>query len=568
LRAWGHLRSAARELTAWRSLPAWTLAALFTVSMAAGRHIVYSGTTSAGLAANYMTPMTALDFAVAVISMPVCVLMLLALAGAVDDPGMRLLASFRSATPRDISVRAMAAVATALFVAWLPYILTYAPGNVLPDSLTSHPRGSVAYMLVVRAFVYLGKALGDTNIGVFAYTLTQSLLMATVLAFGVILLRRRGAPAAWCVATVAYFAFVPVFPIYALNVQKDTAFSLFLVLLTLFLYEVARSEGGLLRSGRGIAAFAIAGTGAILFRSNGIYVVVATVLALLVFYRSGHRRFYSAAAAMLAVVLLIQGPVYGVVGFKRPPFVEAVGIPLQQMAYVVTTRGEIDASERRFLDQLLPYALWPSAYSPALVDSIKWNARFDEAFLDANKMRFAATWSSIGAKNPVAYAKAYCLQTFGFWKIGAHDAYGYADTRVTKNRRGIRAVDLFAAITGFSIKPALDATRGPDGRSGYVSVGFLLWIMLLAAVLVLLRRRTAHVLPMIPCVALWLSVMVATPVAFSLRYVFALALCLPGFLLAPFSGASQRGPAAETEQEQDPWEDERHGARPCTGCPP
>jgi hypothetical protein len=546
---WTRLEFAARNLAKRRSLSAWACSALFTGSAVAGGHIAYSGPISAGLAVNHMTPMSPLDFAAVIVATPVFALILLVLADAIEDPGARLLARLRPDTPHRFSPRAMAVLAATFLIAWSPYILTYAPATVLPDSLTALPRGPLAYTAIVRAFVYLGNALGDANIGVFAYSLCQSLLMAAVLAFGVTWIRHRGAPAVWLVAAGAYFAFVPVFPIYALNMQKDTPFSLFLVPLSLLLYEVARSDGALLRSSRGIAAFVATGAGAVFLRSNGIYVVVGTVAALLLFYRKGHLRFYRAVAVLLAAVVLIQGPGYQVLGRQNPPFVEAVGVPLQQMAYVVSSNGAIDAGERVFLDRLLPYELWPRVYAPSLVDTIKWHPRFDEAYLSANKMRFFSTWGCMLVKNPAAYTEAYFLETFGFWKLGARDSYGYADTRVTENLRGIHAIDLFAAVTGVSIKPMLDATRGPEGRDGFVSIGFLLWIMFFAAVLLLLRRRTAYVLAVVPCVALWLSVMVATPAAFGLRYVFALALCLPGFLLLPFVGVSWLGPAGEERQD-------------------
>lgn len=522
-----------------RAVAAWAFAALFVSSIAVGRHVVFSGDIVAGLARNYMTPLTIADALLVLLGTPVVAVLVVLLAGGIEYwSGTR---AKRSAEPIPFRLAAVLwlLLATVLLAAWAPYILTYAPGSVMSDSLYSiagdrtnhHP---ILFTAIVHAFARAGEASGDINRGILAYTVAQSLVLALSFSAGIVWALKRGAPRLWAVGSVGYFALVPVFPIYAISVQKDPLFSLFVTLLAVVAFAVAHGKGAPLGSGKGIALFLVAAVLVLFFRNNGVVVVLATALAMLLFYRRGYLGFYAAVAALLVVTILIQGPGYDALQVRRNTFVESIGIMLQQVGYVVASDGDINEEQQKFLSGMLPYEEWRNAYAPCLVDTLKWNPAFNGEYLNANRVVFLRTWADLLGNNPAAYAQAYALTTHGFWKTGAKNQYGFADTKIVPNELGVAPTDLFEELTGTSIKAQLDATRGDDGSGGYFGAGLFIWITLLAATVMILRRKERFVLALAPLIALWASVMIATPVAFSLRYVFAFAICLPGILLLPF----------------------------------
>lgn len=530
-------------------MPAWVFSAMFVGSVVLGRTIVFSGGISDSVARTYMRPLGALDLAILVVGVPLCALLVMVLAAAVDRANaVRTARTGIEDAPRMTPHRAVGltvAIAALLLLAWSPYILTYAPGSVLPDSMGSlnarpgswsnhHP---IAFTLLVRVFAGAGEATGDINRGVFAFTLFQSLVMAGVLGAAVVWLAKRGVSRGWLAAIVAYFAVVPVFPIYAINMQKDTLFSAALLVLTMIVFDAVTSRGVGLRTARGIAGYLLASILVIFLKNNGVYIVAGTTLALWLTFRETMRPLVGSAMALLVAAMLLQGPGYDALSVERDTFVESVGVPLQQVAYVVVTGGSVTPSEQRYLDRLLPYELWPATYAPTNVDPLKWHPDFDEAYLSATRPQFLRTWAAVVARNPGRCFDAYCLQTFGFWKTGATHRYGFADTYVVENSLGVEPADLLERWTGFSAMPLLDGIRGPEGTSGFVSVGVLVWTVLLCATLLVLTGRSRFLAVLAPCALLWLTVMIATPVAFSLRYVFALALCFPGFPLLPFAGS-------------------------------
>ena len=62
------------------------------------------------------------------------------------------------------------------------------------------------------------------------------------------------------------------------------------------------------------------------------------------------------------------------------------------------------------------------------------------------------------------------------------------------------------------------------------SMGVAFWILVLMIGCVLVRREEGKLLYTLPCLLLWGTVMIATPVATEFRYVYFLMLCTPFYL--------------------------------------
>ena len=515
---------------------------LLAISIVVGEKVVFESWVGYPLDRNYFTAVTPVDalwvaaltalFTVAVSWMPDVV-----------SFARPLVQSGRSHQDRPGDTRWFLGTAAVLAACWLPFVLTYAPGLVVGDSMSSvrmalgiserwsnhHP---VLYTLFVKSTMMLGVELHGVNAGVFIYTLVQYLLMVSAYAVVILWLKRKGVSRGVLVVAVCYYALVPIFPMYAVTMWKDPLFGTMIVLLSILVFEAIRSKGATLRSTHNLVLFTALSLAIVFFRNNGFLIVAGTGFALIAVLRGSPRRFTVTFTSAMVLALLIQGPVFDALNVEKP-FVEAVGVPLQQMAYVKVTGGTISPQEDEFLDNLLPRDLWPSTYAPCIVDSIKWHDEFDEAYLERNQRRFLATWASLLKKNPEAFVKAYILNTFGHWKIGAKNNCEFVKTEIAENSLGIRSVDLVERATGYSLMPLFAKMRGPDGTNGYVSNGLIVWITLLSATTVALMGRGRYVVVLLPYVLGWLTLLVATPVAFGLRYLFMIVAGLPLILLLP-----------------------------------
>lgn len=142
-------------------------------------------------------------------------------------------------------------------------------------------------------------------------------------------------------------------------------------------------------------------------------------------------------------------------------------------------------------------------------------------------------WAQILPSNLSNYIKAYLMNTYGFWSLETKNKYGYVDTYIIDNSYGIKRTDYIEKYLGFSLESKLTK---PD----FLGSGTLMWIMLLSIFLLIINKNYKYILVLLPCIIGWVSIMIATPVAFSLRYVFMLAYALPLMIMLPMLVKNQK----------------------------
>ena len=466
-----------------------------------------------------------------------------------------------------------------LLVSWLPYLLSFAPGSVLDDSLASitpwtngtpltnhHP---VVYSLLVGGFVYLSKILPlSLNAAVFLYSLVQSVCLAGTLAALFYRLQRAGARRWVLAAGIAYAMIVPYFPAYAMILWKDPLYSCALLWLSLLLFDAVRKEGGLPdRAWQVKWSLALLGTA--FLRNNGAFCLLFMAAALLL---SGQRKQFFCTACMTVIVALLfftaQHTVYPLCHIADTEYTEKIGIPLQQLAATVAYKGKMGEEEREFLFKIMPEQEWKERYAPCLADKIKWTDGANMEYISQNKRSFWKVWGNLLLKNPAIYLRAYGMDTFGFWAPGVQNRYGYVDLYITENDLGLHQTDLVQKLFGRTIRPLLKK------RMIWIGSGTLLWMTLGGMLLsILCRKSTSRKISnskisnskisgregsgskisgregekagggdwiiYLPALGNALTVFLATPVAFSLRYVYVFAIGLPLYVLLPFLYAEE-----------------------------
>ena len=370
-------------------------ACLFSACVTVGRHITFGGNVKLKIAENYITPLGAMDI-------PVFIAVALLAAGLMT--AALQYANRRAGKAKDMDagrlIRLGGCFAAVILAAWLPYMLTVAPGNIYGDSLESiqqmlnhgHPTYNhhpMFYTLLVGVFLKIGTVLFQSaNIGVLIYSLFQSCVMLFCIVCVLVLLVYRGVPKLLVGASLAYYMFMPYFPNYAMTMWKDPMFSCMLLLLTLLLYMLYERETADIKW---FFCFFIVGVGTMMMRNNGIYVfAAASAAAAFILRRHAKRLLVSAAAAIVVFCSLtsLATAVWNIHG----DFVENLGIPLQQLGYAVNHNNDFSDEDRAYLYELMPEEVWNYAYRPCLVDTIKWNPRFDVEFLLETKGQFFKVW--------------------------------------------------------------------------------------------------------------------------------------------------------------------------------
>lgn len=434
--------------------------------------------------------------------------------------------------------------------AWLPYFLTYYPGLMTGDSFACLVRAAgwapvnnqqpVFYQLFLRVFYWAGCLLGSINRGVALYSFTQMLLMASALGYALYWCRRRGCPLPYLWGIALFFALNPIYGKYAVTMWKDVLFGGALLLLTLFFADTAQARGENLLTRGGIIHFALVSLAVAFLRSNGIYVLAFAFAALAVFCRVRIKSIGPVLLAALAVVLVIQGPVYRAAGIPQNRFDEAVGVPLQQMVRVAVKDGRMSEQERNFLNRVMPIDRIKESYDPFTVDPIKFSHKFDYTFLSRNKWEFFRDWADMFTKNTKEYIVAHLMLTLGYWHIGTGN--WVVATGVTPwgdETYGVVPYNLFGTLTGINAKPYIESWNddlehfAPVGMSN--NIGTAVWLTAFLALYALVRRRYGRLTALTPIAGLWLTTIMAAPTYCEFRYVFSIFLCAPFLLFLVFS---------------------------------
>lgn len=435
----------------------------------------------------------------------------------------------------------------------IPYLLAYWPGFIFGDSINSinqalgntgysnhHP---VAYTMLIQGCISLAHSLGlSTTSGCALYSLFQTIIMA--LSYSILIqwiVQRLGARKVWAIALIAVFGITPYIATYSIAMWKDPLFSAAIVVITMLLFDLVATKGAIAKTSKAwIPLFAFESIVIVFLRSNGIAIEAILLVGLLACAILNRKRsdckmltVVSAIPAIaIAASLLITGPIYNALGISPNEKVEGLGIPLNQMARVVAYDGDMSESDKEYMSSLLPLEQYQEVYAPTCTDPLKWNAQFNpEPLTDG----FWPHWLSMLVKNPLVYFEAWEMQTFGYWTVNHPSVVFHQGNisggvpRTAEDPRGtpslgIRPKNLFGNDLAYSILPY-------DNYS--IPIGWLTWLLLFISMAFALAKKTKWILPLIPSLALILSLLIASPIWYWERYAAALQFLLP-FYIAMF----------------------------------
>lgn len=424
-------------------------------------------------------------------------------------------------------------------VAYLPYYLTFFPGNCGPDTWESihmllgdipwtnhHPVLFTGLLLVViKATGFLSLT---ASVGVFSFL--QMLSLAAVLAYLTVRVCKMNV--VWPVKVFAALmcAFHPFVGMYSVYLTKDVIFAEILVLLCVKLYDLVKADGALLRNPLECAKLTVLFVLSSMLRNNGIYIGIVMAVVFLLLYRRYWKQILIVFVCVIGLFSVWYGPVFSAIGIEKQSFAEAASIPLQQIGYVIWEGKEFEAEDMAFLEKLMPAERVKEVYQPGYTDPYKFDEEFDDTFLNENVGEFLKVWSRGLTKFLPEYIEAYLHQTAGYWHYGQTNSV--CTQGITENTLGIEQIDVIDRLTGISLEPVLEKLVLAGRKAPVISIlGSMAMQMFMVLLLILQYVRSKNAKQgvfLLPLVILWVTIMVAAPAYCLLRYLF------PVFLLWPF----------------------------------
>ncbi|MCM1173886.1 MAG: DUF6020 family protein [Blautia sp.] len=421
---------------------------------------------------------------------------------------------------------------------WLPYFLYEYPGIMTPDSINQfeqvlhvipysnhHP---FVHTMIFKLFYQIGFFFtSDMVISVSFYTFFQMCFLAFSIFYFLRTLESFRIRQGILILLALFYAIVPYHAVFSVTLWKDIPFAAVVLLFSCTLMRMLREKTLPV-----LAMFVFSGAMICLLRSNGWYGFLFCLPFLLFYYRKSAKKVFPALAAILLTAVIVKYPVMNALHVTQPDFVESISIPVQQIAAVLSHDRELSADQRALIEQVIDTAYVKELYNPAFADNMKELVRAGNPdYLSAHRKEFFRLWVELGLACPADYLKAYIDQTYGYWYPDSF--YPVADGE------GISATDLGVSHTPLIGGPLVIKGKEIALKLGSMlpiysllwSMGVVFWFFLFCAGNAFVRTEKTKLICYLPGFALYLTVMIATPVATDFRYVYFMVFSLPFYLM-------------------------------------
>lgn len=417
---------------------------------------------------------------------------------------------------------------------WLPYFLYHYPGIMTPDSINQFEQalGLIPYSnhhplvhtLLIKSFYHFGLLFtSDMTVAFSFYTFFQMCFMAFCVSYLMKTLSVFNIKLSVCFLLTLFYALVPYNAVFVVTIWKDILFAGFVLLFGCSMLVLIRSI-----KPSTLALFILSGIMICLMRSNGWYGFLASVPFLLFHYRTKAKVFFPALAAIVFAAAIVKYPVMNACHVIRPDLIESLSIPTQQIAAVICNDRELTDKQLDLIEQVVDLTYIKDLYAPSYADNMKELVRAgNQDYLVSHKKEFLSLYLKLGMTYPGDYLHAYIVQTLGYWYPDSF--YPVADMEgVSATSLGVSHMPLIRGPLVVKAKEiAIKLGSMLPLYSLLWSMGIAFWFLIFCGGTVIIRNEKAKLIYFLPSFALYLTVLIATPVATDFRYVYFMIFSMP-----------------------------------------
>lgn len=423
-----------------------------------------------------------------------------------------------------------------IFIAWIPYFLNYYPGVITQDSmqqicqslginnLTNHH--PVFHTFFISIAMNIGKIIGNYNIGVAIYSVAQMLVTSGIFSFAIYYMAKRNVDIKFRILTLLFYAFYPVNALYSITMWKDIPFAVAMLVFTIMMTEIAINRERFMKSKLKNVLLVISMILVILFRNNGLYVVILTLPFIFIFARQNYKKLIVITAIILVFYGIWKGPIFALLDIEEGSTKEALSIPLQQFARMAKNEDLTDDEKWRIY-KYLPVDNIGELYYSKISDQVKNN--FDDEAFAEDKVGFIKLWVKLCLKYPRSAVEAFLCNSYGYyypeaihWVVGREVYQSDQAKEQALQLKDTPVVDL-PALENFD--KLLDNRNLPLNSMIY-SIGFTFWMVVTMFMYAIYKKQYRLMLIYIPVGILWLTCL-ASPVFGEFRYIYSMFTCLP-----------------------------------------
>ena len=233
------------------------------------------------------------------------------------------------------------------------------------------------------------------------------------------------------ILSILFFAIFPFHILLQVSCVQDTLFSCSLIIFAINLYKLIIDDKYFQKKSDYFSII-ISGILLCLFRNNGIYIIIISLILSLLFkfifkYKLQTKKYIICIISIILIYYSYQIILLPILGVEKGNSIQEMSsIPSQQLARVYNNNINAFSDEQlNKLNKFYPNCDF-SSYNTyeSISDGIK--ACLDENYTKKHLIDYAKLYISVGAKDPINYTKAFLLNTYGFW----YPNKSYPDERI------------------------------------------------------------------------------------------------------------------------------------------
>lgn len=452
-----------------------------------------------------------------------------------------------------------------ILICWLPYIISFYPGILFQDSsnqirqyfgydipedsstnsanlidenvkITNHH--PVVHTVILGLCMQFGKLIGNDNLGLFTYTILQVLLLASTLAYSINFMKKLKIPNWIRTVALLIFSLLPIIPVYAMEATKDVPFTCFVILYVILMYKLITNANIKKLTIKDTIKIVILSMLVILFRNNGIYVIIMSLPFIAIFDKTNRKAILITSVVIIALSQIFNSVLLPALKITPSSIREALCIPFQQTArYVRAYEEDVTEEEKEIIDKVLDYSTLAERYDPTNADAVKNQYNKDATTEDL--VNYLKVWFGQFFKHPNAYIQATMNNAYGYFypesNIRQYTTDFIVDAHGSINNTGNFNYHYIEGLRNAreSIKTITDITETIPVISWINNIAFNVWLIIMILVYFIYTKKFRYIIYIMPFISIIL-VCIASPInayfRYTIPYVFAMPLTVAIFI--------------------------------------
>lgn len=279
------------------------------------------------------------------------------------------------------------------------------------ESLTTH--WPLFHTLLLTWFYRFGTLLGNHNIGIFIFSIIQTIYYSFISAYVINSLYKMQFNKYVVVLSIIFLSFNPMVASVNGTALKDGNYSAALLLFCALLAKYLFDSHDFINSKKDLMLLFASCFFLHQFRNNGVYVYFPTLLIMLVMEKKRTKnlniRLLSFAICTLLVSILFSNTLQSIYNAKDGSRREMFSLPFQQTARLITFHEElITSEEKQIINAVLDYDLIAQNYTDFSSDPVK--ILFKDEATTKELFDYFVVWFKEFFRSPLTYVEATSIQ--------------------------------------------------------------------------------------------------------------------------------------------------------------